>query len=375
MFIVCHYGEIALKGNNRKYFEEILVKNIKSALKSDNAIKRISGRIIVDLKENFDKEKISAMLKKTFGIAHFCFAEESGQNIKEIREKSLEILEKKNFSTFKINAKRSEKNFLLTSQQINEQVGEYILNKLKIEVDLENPDITVFIEVVEKYCFIYTEKILGPGGLPVGSSGKAVVLLSGGIDSPVSAYLSQKRGIETILVHLKTSETSKEKAKKLAETLLLSQPSGIKVYIVPFAEIQKEIAQKAKEKLRCVFCKKTMLKIAKEIAKNEGVKVIVTGENVGQVASQTLENLSAIEKNYDLLILRPLSSFDKNETIKIAKEIGTFGISILKEKPCAIVPRFPETKAKLEEVEKEEKILKIDSLIKKSLASAEIYQF
>lgn len=401
-YIICHYGEIGLKGKNRKFFEEKLVKNIKLALGPSffkyvhpvksrkagaakpqfNRVKRISGRIIVKSisgspSSEADRRRVSESLTKVFGIQYFAFSESCEQNIEAIKNKALEILKSRNFKSFKINTQRSKKDFPLTSQEINEKVGEHILKKLKVQkakfkVDLKNPDITLFIEIVEKYAFLYTEKIKGPGGLPIGVSGKAVALLSGGIDSPVASYLAMKRGLQITAVHFHalpfTNRASIDKVKKIL-TILLTFQKNIKLYLVPFADIQKEIVLKTAPKLRVILYRRMMFRIAQEIAKKERAGAIVTGENLGQVASQTLENLRVIEKAANLLVLRPLIGDDKSEIIEKAKKIKTFEISILPHQDCCsrFVPVHPETRANIEEVEREEKKLNIEKLISKAL--------
>jgi len=244
--------------------------------------------------------------------------------------------------------------------------------KSKVRVDLKNPDITCFIELVEKYAFLYLEKIKGWGGLPVGVSGKAISLLSGGIDSPVASFLAMKRGLNLIFLHFHalpyTNKASIDKVKKIVETLNKFQPK-LKLYLVPFAEIQKEILLKTPSPLRVIFYRRMMFRIAEKIAEKEKIKAIITGENLGQVASQTLENLKVIEKATNLLVLRPLIGEDKLEIIEKAKEIGTYDISILPYQDCCsrFLPEHPQTKANLEVVEKAERKLRVENLIKKAL--------
>lgn len=382
-YVICHYHEIGLKGKNRKFFEEKLIENIKRVLKSSyfESVKRISGRILIKLTEEGAKEekKITRALKKIFGIAYFTFATDSPQKIKDIQEKSLEILKNKKFKTFRISTKRSKKEFPLTSQQVNEKIGDYILKKLKVKVNLEKPDLTCFIEIVEKYAFLYLEKIKGLGGLPTSASGKAIVLLSGGIDSPVAGFLAMKRGIKVIFLHFHarpfTSESSIEKTKRIVE--LLSQYQGkSKLYLIPFAEAQKEILLKTPAKLRVILYRRVMFQIAGQIAEKEKALVIFTGESVGQVASQTLENIKAIEAAVHLPVFRPLIGQDKEEIIRKAKEIGTFEISILPHQDCCsrFLPRHPETKAKLDEVVKAEKKLNIKKLIQKATKKSSLIE-
>ncbi len=378
MYIICHYAEIALKGKNRKFFEEKLVENIKSAINPIffKYVKRISGRIIIELKDDNPSPKklkeIRDKLSNVFGLSHFSFAKKCSQDIEDIKKEVLETLSKKlnneNIKTFKVETQRSEKNFYLTSPQVNEKVGEFILKNLSkkytkvkpsyiIKVDLKNPDITCYIEIVEKYTFVYSEKIPALGGLPVGISGQAISLISGGIDSPVSSFLMMKRGIKIIFVHFVIDQSSVPKVKKIVQSLTRFQNQS-KLYLVPLEKIHKEIFKEGKEKLRCLLCKRAMIEIAEEIAKKEKIKTIITGENIGQVASQTLENLNVITNKTNLLILRPLSGLDKLEIISLAKKIGTFELSILKENSCPIVPKHPETKGHLKEVEEDEKNIK-----------------
>jgi len=382
-YVICHYSEIGLKGKNRKFFEEKLIENIKRVLKPAyfDFVKRISGRIIVKLtKEGIKNEKeIKEALGKVFGIAHFSFAISSPQKIKNIQEEALKILKNRKFKTFRITTQRSKKDFYLTSQQINERVGEYILQrtknkeqKTKIKVDLESPDITCFIEIVEKFAFLYFEKIKGLGGLPTNTGGKVIVLISGGIDSPVASFFSMKRGIKAVFLHFHaypyTDEASIGKVKKLVKVLSEYQGKS-KLYLVPFADIQKEIFLKTPAKLRVILYRRFMLQIAEEIAKKERALGVFTGENLGQVASQTLENIKVIEAVTSLPIFRPLISNDKEEIIKKAKEIGTFEISILPHQDCCsrFLPKHPETKARLEEVLMAEKKLNINKLINNTI--------
>ena len=401
-YLLCHYAEIGLKGKNRRFFEEKLMNNLKKlALEPADfdLIKRISGMIIVRLtEEGVKREKeLKEKLKCVFGLANFAFAERCPQKIEEIEKKVLEILKKEKFSasgaasaggqgsaeggkTFRISAKRSNKNFPLNSQKINERIGATVLKKIgeerKIKVDLENPEITVFIEVVQNYAFVYLQKIKGPGGLPVGSGGRVLSLISGGIDSPVASWFLFKRGAEVIFLHFhsfpQTDKASQEKTKEVIRKLSVYQ-TKTKLYLVPFLNIQKEVLLKAPADLRVIFYRRLMFKIAEKIAKKEKVLALLTGENLGQVASQTLENLGVIEKGISLPVFRPLIGFDKEEIISRAKEIGTYQISILPHQDCCslFIPRHPATKASLFEVEAIEKKLKIKKLLNSAYKKAE----
>lgn len=404
MLVVCHYGEIALKGDNRKFFEEKLVENIKKSLQINGIVfdyvKRISGRILVKLQGTIPGESyggsspVALALQKVFGLSYFAFTEQAEQNTESIKNKAIEILKDKNFRTFKVETKRGNKNFSLTSQQINEQIGEAILESPELDlvkslnltksssgprVNLKNPDIILYIEITEKYAFLYIEKIKGPGGLPAGISGKAISLISGGIDSPVASYCLMKRGIENIFVHFFASQQGYEQSLEKVRTLLRvlkNYQFSIKVYFVPFSDIQKEILLKTQADLRVVLYRRFMFLVSQEIAKKENAKALITGESVGQVASQTLDNMFTIEQAVDLPILRPLAGMDKIEIIDMAKKIGTFEISILPHLDCCsmFVPEHPQTKASLKEVQKAEKKLKIKKLIALAIKNSTVEQ-
>lgn len=405
--IVCHYGEIGLKGKNRKIFEERLVENIKKALpkgsfnphtrtKTSSAefaakggrslfgvgvknVSRISGRLLVELEADADKKIVEEKLANVFGLVHFSFAWECRQDIGAIRQKAVEILKELNFETFRISAKRSEKTFFLNSQKINEQVGEAVISELSKKVKLKDPDLTLFIEVVNKKVFLFTEKLKGLGGLPVGVSGRGVSLISGGIDSPVASFYAMKRGLELVFVHFHAlpyvDKASVDKVKEIVKVLSAYQPA-IKLYLVPFGDIQKEILLKTNAKLRVVLYRRFMVRIAEKFAKKEKAKALITGENIGQVASQTLENITAIEDAAILPIFRPLGFFDKQEIVNVAKELKTYDLSILPEQDCCsrFLPQYPETKADISEVKQEETALEVDKLIKQAINKTKIWQ-
>jgi len=372
-WVLCHYSEIGLKGKNRKVFEEKLKQLIK--LKTNLfKIWRISGRILIKLeKEDFLRlEEIKNQLKTTFGIAYFAFCEREKKDIEIIQKKAVEILKNQKFKTFKISTKRSDKTFSLTSQQINEKVGEFVRVHLKKKVDLENPHITLFIEITPKWAFLYLEKIKGPGGLPISTGGKVVGLLSGGIDSPVACFYLMKRGVKVVFLHFHsyplTKESSVPKVREIVKVLNKFQVKS-EVYFVPFSEIQKEILLKTKEKFRVILYRRFMLRIAQKICEKEKAQGILTGESVGQVASQTLSNIKVIEQVTTFPIFRPLIGFDKEEIIKKAKEIGTFEISISPAQDCCslFLPKHPATTTNLNEIKQQEKKINIKKLIEKAL--------
>ena len=378
-FVICHYSEIALKGGNRFFFERKLVENIKKSINSEFVldIKKISGRILIVLSDSVIKSEIEESLKRVFGISNFLFCIKTKPTIEDISRELTLILEKEKFKTFRITAKRSEKNTPNTSQQINEQVGANIFNHFKdISVNLENPDINCFVEIVEGSAYISIKKIQGLNGLPVGTGGKVVLMLSGGIDSPVAGFMAMSRGLNIILVHFhtypETSQNSIEKVKEISKILSKYQPRT-KLYLVPFAKIQKQIFLSINPKLRVIFYRRLMFKITQEIAKKEKALGIVTGESIGQVASQTLENINATQNGIAMPIIRPLICYHKDDIIEKARQIKTFDISILPHDDCCsrFLPKHPEIRAKIEDVLAEEKKLNIDLMIKEALNEIE----
>lgn len=380
MKILIHYNEIALKGKNRKFFENKLADNIRISLKGlAKEVKRIHGAIFTELKPKADVEEAKEKLQKIFGVAYFVIAEECEADIKKIEKKVLEVLKGRDFKTFKIETKRSDKKFPLDSQEISIRLGALVLEKFKnIKVDLHHPELTVFVEISPTGVFIYFEKIQGAGGMPVGTGGKAVALLSGGIDSPVAAWRIIKRGVNTIFVHLhsypQTSKASEEKVKELVGVLKQYQ-NEVKIYMVPFLEIQKEIMMKILAPYRVIMYRRFMIRIAEEIAKREGALALVTGESIGQVASQTIENINTVNSVAGLPILRPLIGYDKEEIIREAKRIGTFEISIQPHEDCCTVflPRNPATKSSSKLIEREEEKLDIAKLLKSALNDIKLY--
>lgn len=380
--IICHYGEIGLKGRNRPVFEKQLIKNIKKSFELNDikygSINRISGRILIKNPKS-DWNKIKQSLKNVFGIVNFSGVIESGNDIEDIKNNALNIVEGKEFNSFAIDTSRSDKSYPLNSQEINEQVGAAVVDKTSKDVDLDNPDLTIHIEIVENRAFVFLNKINGPGGLPVGTGGKAGILMSGGIDSPVASYLIAKRGVKPVFIHFHsyphTSRQAMQKVKDLVKKVNKFTFDST-LYMVPFADIQKDIISEVSERMRIVFYRRVMMSIASKIAKEEGCQALVTGESVGQVASQTLENMRVISEPATLPILRPLVGMDKSEIISIAKKIDTFKLSTTgDDDTCTrFMPQNPITKAHLDKVRREEKSLDIKSIIEKGVTEAERQQ-
>ncbi|EKE21983.1 MAG: hypothetical protein ACD_7C00086G0035 [uncultured bacterium] len=384
MIILCHYDEIALKGKNRDYFEKKLVENIDSRLRKEFGennfwkVRKLAGRIVVEIKKDLEIEKEKLLiLKEVFGIVNFSFALESAQDIEELKKTCGELLADKVFDSFRITASRADKNFPLTSQEINKEIGAFIWEKTKAQVKLKDAQTECFIELANRRAFVYVDKIQGAGGLPVGSGGRVLALLSGGIDSPVAAYYILKRGARVDFIHFHslpyTSMASNEKVLALAQELSKFQGRA-KVFMVPFAKIQQQIVLNCPEKLRVVLYRRLMMKIAEAVAIKNKSLALVTGEVLSQVASQTLENIFVTDNSISLPIFRPLIGFDKIEIIKKSQEIGTYETSILPHEDCCtrFVPKHPETKANLEEVKLAEEKLDVNELVRGAIEEMEI---
>jgi len=368
--IIIRYGEIGTKSKQtRKKFEELLAKSIRKLLQKYDIHPDVSilhTRLLVEVnKEDF--EKALELLKKVPGVISFSPCVECKLDIDSIVKTAKRIVknELKSFDkdeiTFAVKTQRVQKQFPLTSPEINSIVGEKIIEEFGLKVDLKNPDILVEIEVLKDRAFVFTKRIKGIGGLPVGTQGNVLVLMSDGIDSPVAAYLMIRRGCNATLLHLKLSEEGLKKVRSLAE-ILSDYDCDLRFVVKDFRDELKSIKENLekldKGKYTCIFCKRTMLKIGEKYAKDLNCDAIVTGDNLGQVASQTLKNLRTISEGIKLPILRPLIGMDKNEIIEIAKEIGTYEISTSNEIKCFAVPRYPVTKADIEEINKIEAELK-----------------
>jgi len=381
-FIVIHYNELGLKKGNRDYFENALCANINTALHdcgTDRA-RRISGRVLLPLKAGADLKTIKSRLRSVFGVAYFGEAWASGRTVENLEENAWTLVQHHAFNSFRIDARRADKSFPHTSVEINQRVGAYVKQRSGAKVDLENAELTCWIEIVEKSAFIYVERLSGPGGLPVGTSGKVVVLLSGGIDSPVAAWKMIKRGCTPVFVHFHsfpyTNQESQEKAKQIVQ-VLSNYAFRTKLYLVPFAEVQRHIMVDTPLDTRVILYRRFMLRLAEQIARREKARVLVTGDSVGQVASQTIENLDVISRAVSMPILRPLVGDDKIEIIELARRVGTYEISIQPDQDCCslFVPKHPETKAHLPEIEKSETRLQVTEVMNAALESAQLLSF
>jgi len=356
--VLIRYHEIALKKGNRAYFTELLKRNILSAVKDLGAkeIRSLPARLLLAFKKDVDQETVIRRISSVFGVANFSLVETTARDIEALRARILEALNGTRFESFRIETQRGDKTFPLNSPEINRRLGAAVKEKSAARVDLTHPELTVFVEILPRDAFFGFNKIPGAGGLPVGASGRVVSLISGGIDSPVAAYRILQRGCRLIFVHFHSApyldRTSQEKVRQLVSMLTRHQFLS-RLYLVPFGEIQRQIVAAVNRPLRVVLYRRMMMRIAEGVARKEKAKALVTGESLGQVASQTLENMSVIQQAATLPILRPLVGMDKQEIIDQARRIGTFDISSIPDQDCCqlFVPKHPATKARVDEVE------------------------
>lgn len=382
--VLAKYGEIILKGGNRPKFERLLIDNIKSALKNVAKCRVTLTQATIYI-EDFEEDEISLIidrLSKIFGIVSITRAAVCEKDMEIIKATAREYLadDLSEPHTFKVEAKRSDKGFPLNSVQICREVGGYLDDVFeKITCDVHNPDITVKVEIREAGAYIYNneKKIKGQGGMPIGSGSKATLLLSGGIDSPVAGHMIAKRGVTIEAVNFfsfpYTSDRAKEKVIELAK-IVAQYTSKIRLYIVPFTDIQLEIRDKCPEEHMTLIMRRFMMRISEKIARRAGSKALVTGESVGQVASQTLAALDVTNAVVDMPILQPLIGMDKIEVIQRAEEIGTYETSILPYEDCCTVftPRHPTINPRRATIEKTESVLDIEALEAAALEGVEV---
>ena len=330
---IIHYSEIALKKGNRSFFVNKLVENIKDALKNaeKTKINKLPGLLLLEI--GSPTEDVSSILQKIPGIANF-FPGFLLKDLKEVKNKLNSELLNHKFKNFRITTQRGDKTFSKTSEDVSRELGAFVVEKTGAKVKLKNSEFIIFVEIIKGGIFLSFKKIKGISGLPVGSSGNVVSLLSGGIDSPVASYMMTKRGCKNIFVHFHSypylDYSSQEKAIELTKKLGEYQGKS-KLYLLPLGDVQKEIVLLISEEYRIIIYRRIMLRAAEEIAKKEGSKALITGDSVGQVASQTLENISTINSVVNLPVLRPLVGLNKEEIINIAKDIDTYQTSIVKD--------------------------------------------
>ncbi len=375
--ILIKYGELTTKKANRNLFINYLYKDICEKLQNFN-IKIIKNRVRMYIETDDDIEKIVDILKKIFGIHSIVIATKVDTNIDSIKDKVLEIIKEENFKTFKVETKRSNKNFPINSMEFNNIIGSLILkNKENIKVDVHNPEYLLKIEIRETYSYIYFKEIEGAHGYPLGVMGSGLLMLSGGIDSPVAAYLAMKRGIKIECIYFEspphTSIEAKNKVKKLVK-ILSNYQNGIKLNVVKFTNIQEEIYKNIDPTYMITIMRRMMYRISTEIMKKNNLLTLINGESVGQVASQTLTSMNVINNVTNVPVLRPVCCLDKLEIINIAKKIGTYDTSILPYEDCCTIflPKHPVINPSLEKAIEYEQKIDYEALINDAVNNIEI---
>ena len=381
--LIVKYGEIGVKGKNRYIFENKLIKNVKNILKpigKFNVYKEY-GRIYVDL-DGYDYEEVVEEVRKVFGIVGVCPAVREEKDYNLLKELALKMLEEKieqGYKSFKVDSRRGDKDFKLTSQEMSLDIGGYLVSQVKdkIAVDVRNPEVKIHCELRQNHVMVYSDTIPGYGGLPLGTNGRAMSLLSGGIDSPVASWMVAKRGMELECIHFHsypfTSEKSQEKVRDLAQ--ILSKYCGrVRLHKVNMLEIQKAIGLNCKDEEMTIISRRFMMRIAERVAESRHCDALVTGESIGQVASQTIQGLTCTNASVKMPVFRPLIAMDKTEIIEVAQKIGTFETSILPEEDCCTVfsPKKPVTKPKLDRIEKSENKLDVEKLIQDAIDNIEV---
>ena len=380
--IVVHYQEIALKGRNRPWFVARLVRNLREAVADLDVreVRALMGRIEVMLGPDAQWPVVSERIGRVFGIANFARAGRTKLDVEALAAEILQDLGDVNPATFRVSARRADKRFPLTSPQIEREVGGRIKEARGWRVNLAQPELTIYVEALTNQAFYSFGKERGAGGLPSGSSGRVVCLLSGGIDSPVAAWRMMRRGCRVLFVHFHSypilSRASQEKVRELAALLTRYQLHS-RLFLVPFGEIQQRVVLTVQPPLRVVIYRRLMMRIAETIARAHRARALVTGEVVGQVASQTLENMKQINDVVELPVLRPLVGMDKEEITAQAQRLGTYPISIIPDQDCCTLftPRHPATRARADEVQIAEASLAIDEIVAAAVGSAAVEHF
>jgi thiamine biosynthesis protein ThiI len=384
--ILVKYGEMALKGLNKKTFESVLIKNIKRRLNPIGVFGYVSAQStlrIEPLNDDIDLDEAMDVLKKIFGIATLCRCYVCEKSFDDISQKAVEYLEDilSTAKTFKVTAKRADKHFPMQSPEICTELGGILLEAFSnLSVDVINPEVTVQVEIRDTKAYIHAENIKGAGGLPVGTSGNALLLLSGGIDSPVAGYMMAKRGIHISAIHYVsppyTSDRARLKVEKLCDKIT-PYCGNISFFCVPFTEIQEAIRDNCPEEYFTIIMRRLMVEIALKIAKKEKCLALVTGESVGQVASQTMQAIACTDAVSDIPVFRPVIGMDKTEIIEISRKIDTFDISIEPYEDCCTVftPKHPKVHPDLESIEKAQNSFDFSPLVEKAVAETELKIF
>jgi thiamine biosynthesis protein ThiI len=389
--IVVHYKELALKGRNRPWFIQHLVRNLRSALHDLDvvAVRSLMGRIDIALgaASNADsadgrlaRDEVRDRVRRVFGIANFSYAGRAPHDFDALASAILRDLGDTHAESFRASARRADKRLPFTSPQIEREVGGRIKDAKGWRVDLDDPALTIHLEMMPDHAWYFFGKEPGAGGLPTGTGGRVACLLSGGIDSPVAAYRMMRRGCPVLLIHFHSypilSRASQEKVRELAGMLTRYQ-QHMRVYMVAFGEIQQLVVLSVSPPLRVVIYRRLMMRIAQELAKRAGAHALVTGEVIGQVASQTLENMTTIGSVATLPVFRPLIGMDKDEITAEAQRLGTYAISIIEDQDCCqlFTPKHPATKARVRDIEIAEQGLPIDEIVRRAVEGAAVEEF
>ena len=376
--ILIKYGELTTKKANRNLFINILYQNIREMLKNYD-VKIIKNRVRMFIYVNDDNyfDDVLTILQKIFGIHSIVVCYQVNTNIDNIKNSVLEIAKDLSFNTFKVETKRSDKNFPIKSMEFNNIIGGLLLKNIDdIKVDVHNPDYTLKIEIRNDYTYIYSKEIEGAGGYPVGVAGKGILMLSGGIDSPVAGYMAMKRGIKIECLYFEspphTSEMAKNKVKKLVEKLSKYQPN-IKLHIINFTNIQENIYKNINPEYMITIMRRMMYRISEKVIDKRGGLVLINGESVGQVASQTLTSMRVINNVTNYPVIRPVACLDKLEIIEISKHIGTYDISILPYEDCCTIflPKHPVINPSLEKALLYESMFDYKAMIEEAVGSME----
>ena len=373
--VIVKTHELALKGKNRPWFMRRLTDNLRLATEGVGVARVWQGQLMVGLtlEDESSWPAVKERVLDCFGVAKFFFAHEYPQDLGLIREALPGMLDNREFRSFRIETNRADKRFPLTSPEVNRDLGRFVEELTGARVDLTNPDLTIFLDIQTRGILLYFDEIPAHGGLPVGSSGKVAVMLSGGIDSPVAAWHMMKRGCPASFVHFHSyplvDRSSIEKASELAQHLTRHQRHS-ELFLVPLAEIQKRIIVETPPSYRVLLYRRFMLRLTETLARQYGARAIVTGESCGQVSSQTLENIAVVDHVAGMPVLRPLIGLNKEEIVGMARKIETFPISIQPDQDCCslFVPRRPETRGRLATVERLEQGLPVEEMVAEALS-------
>ena len=383
LFIV-RFGETALKGKNKSYFEKKLVDRVKKILRKFSGVDvyREEGLVFVSANSENSQEELVGEISKVFGISSISPAVETNPNMEDIYETAvnfmMNLIEKESVRTFKVEAKRADKNFPVKSPEIARLVGGEVLKGCKVlKVDVRNPQVCLHVDVRRDKAYIYRKKIQGYGGLPLGTNGKGMLLLSGGIDSPVAGWMMAKRGMSIEAIHFHsypyTSRRAQEKVEELARQISI-YCGDFKLHIVNLLPVQEEIIKTCPEEETTILVRRFMMKIAEKVGEETGAKTLITGESLGQVASQTTESIVCTDQSVAMPVLRPLIAMDKVDIMDVAKKIGTYETSILPYEDCCTVflPKHPVTRPKLESILHSEEKLNVDKLVAEAMKNVQI---